>query len=143
MATATLNATNSQSVTITLASLSNGSTAVSNAIDNSSNKFLSANVRVKVKTGASGVSATGSCSVFLVRSTDGGTDYDDSTNAAFLGSLPTAANATTYARTFSTELVGSIGTHWKVAVVNNSGAALDSTAGNHEVEFSGLKYDIA
>jgi len=141
MATVTLNVTNTQSVTITVASLANGSTATSNAIDNSTNKFLSANVRVKVKTNAAGTSATGSCSVFLVRSTDGGTDYDDA--AIFLGALPTAANATTYTRTFSTEQCGSIGSHWKVAVTNNSGAALDSTAGNHEVEFAGIKYDIA
>lgn len=142
MATVTLNVTNTQGVTITLASLANGSTATSSAIDNSSNKFVSANVRVKVKTGASGVAATGSCSVFLARSTDGGTDYDDS-NGAFLGALPTVANATTYTRTFSTEQLGPIGSHWKVAVVNNSGAALDSTAGNHEVEFAGVKYDVA
>lgn len=142
MATVTGNFTNSQAVTITLASLGNGSTATSNAIDNSTNKFLSANVRVKVKTNAAGTSATGSCSVFLVRSTDGGTDYDDSTGT-FLGSLPTVANATTYIRTFATEMCGPIGSHWKVAVVNNSGAALDSTGGNHEVEFTGIKYDVA
>lgn len=142
MATATGNFTNSQGVTITLASLANGSTATSNAIDNSTNKFLSANVRVKVRTNAAGTSATGSVSVFLVRSTDGGTDYDDSTGT-FLGSLPTIANATTYTRTFSTSLVGELGSHWRVAVVNNSGAALDSTAGNHEVEFTGIKYDVA
>lgn len=141
MATVTLNVTDTQSVTITIASLANGSTATSNAIDNSTNKFVSANVRVKVKTNAAGTSATGSCSVFLVRSTDGGTDYDDA--AAFLGAVPTIANATTYARTFSTEPVGPLGSHWKVAIINNSGAALDSTAGSHEVEFTGIKYDVA
>lgn len=142
MATASLNVSNSQAVTITLASLANGSSATSSAIDNSSNKFLSALVRVKLKTNAAGTSATGSCSAFLVRSTDGGTDYDDSTGT-FLGALPTAANATTYIRTFSTEPLGALGSHWKVAVVNNSGAALDSTGGSHEVEFAGIKFDIA
>ncbi len=142
MATATLNVTNTQGITITLASLTNGSTNTSSAIDNSSNKFLSALVRVKVKTNASGTSATGSCSVFLVRSTDGGTDYDDS-SSTFLGSLPTVANATTYARTFSTEPCGPLGSHWKIAVTNNSGATLDATAGSHEAEFAGIKIDIA
>lgn len=141
MATATINVTNAQAITLTLASLASGSANVSSAIDNSTNKFLSANVRVKVKTNAAGTSATGSCSVYLVRSTDGGTDYDDSTGT-FLGSLPTVANATTYARTFSTEIVGPLGSHWKVAVANNSGAALDSTAGSHETEFSGFKIDV-
>lgn len=141
MATVTLNVTNTQAVTITLASLGNGSTATSNAIDNSTNKFLSALVRVKVKTNAAGTSAAGSCSVFLVRSTDGGTDYDDA--AMFLGALPTVANATTYTRTFSTEQLGALGSHWKVAVINNSGAALDATGGSHEVEFAGIKFDVA
>ena len=142
MATATLNVTNSQGVTITLASLANGSTATSNAIDNSTNKFLSANVRVKIRTNSAGTSTTGSVSVFLVRSTDGGTEYDDSTGTC-LGVLPAIANSTTYARTFSTEFLGALGTHWKVAVVNNSGAALSSTGGDHEVEFAGIKIDIA
>jgi hypothetical protein len=141
VATVTLNVTNTQAVTITLASLGNGSTATSNAIDNSTNKFLSALVRVKVKTNAAGTSAAGSCSVFLVRSTDGGTDYDDA--AMFLGALPTVANATTYTRTFSTEQLGALGSHWKVAVINNSGAALDATGGSHEVEFAGIKFDVA
>lgn len=142
MATATLNATNTQGITITLASLTNGSTNTSNAIDNSTNKFLSALVQVKVKTNASGTSATGSCSVFLIRSTDGGSTYDDST-ATFLGSLPSIANATTYVRIFSTEPLGPLGTSWKIAVTNNSGATLDSTAGNHKAEFTGIKYDVA
>jgi hypothetical protein len=142
VAQATVNVTNSQAVTITLASLANGSTATSSAVDNSSNKFFSANVRVKIKTNAAGTSATGSVSVFLVRSTDGGTDYDDST-ATCIGVIPATANATTYTRTFSTEPYGALGSHWKIAVVNNTGAALSSTAGDHEVEFSGIKYDIA
>lgn len=139
MAVVTQNVTNTQAVTITLASLANGSTATSNAIDNSTNKFLSALVRVKILTNAAGTSATGSVSVFLVRSTDGGTDYDD---GIFLGALPTVVNATSYTRTFSTEPLGALGSHWKVAVVNNSGAALNSTGSNHEVEFAGVKYDV-
>lgn len=142
MATATQNVTNSQAVTITLASLANNANAVSSAIDNSTAKYLSALVRVKVRTGASGTSSSGAVNVFLVRSTDGGTDYDDAT-ATFLGTVPVSANATSYARTFATELVGPLGSHWKVAVENRSGAALDGTAGNHEVEFAGVKYDIA
>lgn len=142
MATATLNCTNSQTITITLASLANGSSATSNAIDNSTNKFLSANVQVKIKTNAAGTSATGSCSVFLIRSADGGTTYDDATGI-YLGSLPTVANSTTYTRTFSTEPLGALGSSWKVAVLNNSGAALDSTGGNHLAQFAGIKYDVA
>lgn len=140
MATASLNITNSQPVTVTLASLANGSTATSSAIDNSTAKYLSALVQVKVKTAATGVSATGSVQIMLVRSVDGATTYDD---GIFLGSLPAIANVTTYTRTFSTELLGGLGSSWKVAVVNNSGAALDATAGSHVVQFAGIKVDVA
>ena len=139
MATVTLNATNSNAVTITLASLANGSSAVSSAIDNSTNKYVGATVRVKVKTNAAGTSATGLVTVYLVRSTDGGTDYSDNTDQ-LIGTIPAVANATTYARAFYVE---PLGTHWKVAVLNSSGAALDSTAGSHEVEFTGVKYDVS
>lgn len=139
MATVTLNATNSGAVTITLASLANGSSAVSSAIDNSTNKYVGAVVRVKVKTNAAGTSATGLVNVYLVRSTDGGTDYSDNTDQ-LIGTIAAVANATTYAKSFYVE---PLGTHWKVAVLNSSGAALDSTGGNHEVEFTGVKYDVA
>ena len=139
MATMTLNATNSGAVTITLASLANASSAVSSAIDNSTNKYVSAIVRVKVKSNAAGTSATGLVNVYVVRSTDGGTDYSDNTDE-LIGTIPVVANATTYARAFRVDILG---THWKIAVENRSGAALDSTGGNHEVEFSGIKYDVA
>ena len=131
--------------TITLASLANGSGRAMTAVDNSTNKFISADIRVKVKTGASGVSSTGYVSVYLVRSEDG-TNFDDSfggTDAAFtqqnailLGVMSTVANATTYQKTFDTNELGiTLPAKWSIAVVNNSGAALDSTAGNHSVTY--------
>lgn len=142
MATITLNVTDSGSVTITLASLTNGSANVSSAIDNSSTKYLEALIQVKVKTGASGTAATGLTNVYLVRSADGGTTYDDNTRV-LLGTLPTVANATTYIATFSTAPVGALGSHWKVAVENRSGATFDTTAGNHSCVYAGVKYDVA
>lgn len=141
MATASLNATNSNTVTITLSSVTNGSTATSSAIDNSTNKFLSALIQLKIKTGASGTSSTGSFSVYLIRSADGGTTYDST--GVLIAVMPATANATTYTLTTSTEPFGSVGTSWKVAVVNNSGGTTDTTAGNHSCVFTGIKYDIA
>lgn len=138
MATTTLNVTNSGTITAALTSVTNGSSVTSSAIDNSTNKFLSALVRVQVKTNASGTSATGSVSVFLVRSTDGGSTYDD---GLFLGSLPTVANATTYTRIFSTEQLGPLGSSWKIIVTNNSAATLDASTGG--AQFAGVKFDVA
>lgn len=141
MSTAKLNATNSGSITITLSSVTNNSFAVSNAIDNSTNLYLSALIQVKLKTGASGVSATGFFNVWLLRSTDGGSTYSDN-NAVLLGSMAAVANATTYTTILSTEAVGPLGTSWKIAVENRTGATTDTTAGNHKAEFTGIKFDI-
>lgn len=138
MATATLNVTNSGTITATLTSVTNGSSVTSSAIDNSTNKYLSALVSVQVKTNAAGTSATGSVSVFLVRSVDGGSTYDD---GQFLGALPTIANATTYKRIFSTEQLGPLGSSWKIIVTNNSGATLDASVGG--AAFAGVKFDVA
>jgi hypothetical protein len=137
MTTIVQNATNSNAVTITLTSLANATSVASSAIDNSTNKFIAANVRVKVKTGT-GTSATGFVNVYLVRSTDGGTDYGDNTDQ-LIGSMVANADSTTYARTFSAD---QLGTHFKIAVENRSGAALTGTGSDHEVEYTGLKYDI-
>lgn len=130
-------------MTITLASLANGSGRAATAIDNSSGLYLDADIRVKVKTNAAGTSATGYCDVYLVSSEDG-TNYDDAfagsdaaitpVNVRKLGTITTNANATTYIGLFSVASLGiTLPTKWSIAIVNNSGAALDSTGGNHSV----------
>jgi hypothetical protein len=131
--------TNSNTVTITLASVTNTTVNVSSAIDNSSNKFHEALVQCKVKTGAASTSTTGVYNFYLVRSADGGTTYDDS-NKVLLGSMAAIANATTYIATFSTALLGALGTHWKVAFENLAGGTTDTTAGNHSIVFAGVQY---
>lgn len=50
-------------LTITLASLANGSGRAATAVDNTSNLYLSADIRVKIKTAAAATSATGYLSV--------------------------------------------------------------------------------
>lgn len=140
MATITANFTNSNTVTITLSSVTNTSTAVSSAVDNSSNKFVEAIVTVKIKTGASGTSATGFFNVYLVRSVDGGATYADNTDY-LLGSIPAVANATTYTRSFP--IPAPLGSHFKIAVENRAGGTTDTTSGNHSVVYTGVKYDVA
>ena len=137
-------------MTKTFASLANGSGRAATAIDNSSNKFISADVRVKVKTGASGVSATGYVAVYLIRSEDG-SSYDDGfagsdaaftpVNATLLGIISAVANATTYQKVFDLAALGiTLPEKWSIGILNNSGAALDSTEGNHEVKYTGKYY---
>jgi hypothetical protein len=128
-----------QAITITIASLGINTAVASSAIDNSTAKHHEALVQVKIKTNAAGTSATGLVNVFLVRSADNGTTYDDN-NKVLLGSLPAIANGTTYIATFSTLPYGALGTHWKIAVENRSGAALSATAGDHSATFTGVDY---
>ena len=132
-----------QTPTITLASLANTGGRACTAIDNHTALDLDSMVFVKIKTGASGVSTTGHIDIYLVKSLDG-TNYDDAfagtdnsivpSASTFLFSFPAVANATTYqgSERFS-KVFDRLPYKFSIAVVNNSGAALDSTAGNHTV----------
>jgi hypothetical protein len=126
--------------TITLASLANGSGRASTAIDNTSVKAMSADIRVKLTT--SGTSATGYASVYLIRSDDG-TNYDDAfagsdgaytpINAILLGTIATPATST-YVKVFDTAELGlTLPIKYCIGIVNSTGNALHATAGNHSV----------
>lgn len=137
-------------MTKTFASLANASGRAATAIDNSTNKFISADVRVKIKTGASGVAATGYVAVYLIRSEDG-SSYDDGfagsdaaftpVNATLLGIISAVANATTYQKVFDLAALGiTLPEKWSIGILNNSGAALDGTEGSHEVKYTEKYY---
>lgn len=143
----------SGTATITIASLANGSGRACTAIDNSTNKYISADIGLKIKSAAASTSATGYVSVYLIRSYDG-TSYDDAfagsdaaytpSNALLLGTINVTANATTYYKTFDTAELGlTLPKKWAIGIVNSSGAALDSTAGNHELKYTEKFYVIS
>ena len=141
MATATANFDNSNTVTISsLASLANAATATSNAIDNFTDKFFSANIQFSIRSNAT-TSATGYMLFYLLRSADGGTTYDSVGVLIGSMSLVSIANSVTTIMTVSTEPYGPLGSHWKVAVENRCGQALN--ASSNAVSFTGVKYDIA
>lgn len=150
--------TSNQALTLTIASLGNTSARESTAVDNTSNLFMDVKLAVKVKTNAAGTSATGVVNVFAYATADGGTTYSGGatgTNAAYtnnkdaliyLGSLPTIANATTYVSMFSLSRAfgyGGIPAKWGIVIDNQSGAALDSTAGNHSAVYQGINATVA
>jgi hypothetical protein len=133
MATAKQVYTANQTVTITLASLANGATAVSSAIDNSVNGFLSAEFQIRILTTT--IAGTPTISVYVLRSIDGGTVYDDSTNVnnpEIMRQISTPTATTTYTASVRVE---SLPQFFKIMVVNNSGGALNSTAGNHYIKY--------
>ena len=133
----------SDTLTITLASLGSAAGRAATAIDNTTNKDPWAKVYVKVKTGASGVSATGTVNVYLISAADA-TNYDDNfagtdaaytpVNAKLIGYLTANVNATSYYKTINLEDQGvELPQKFSIGIYNNTGAALDSTAGNHAV----------
>jgi hypothetical protein len=101
--------TSNQTITVALASLTNSSARASTAVDNSTNLFLDALVQLKVKTGASGTTATGTVNVYAYGTANGGTNYTDGAtgtdaaitltnppNAVLIGTINCVAVATTY-----------------------------------------------
>lgn len=134
--------TDSIPVTIVLDSLGDGSSVASSAIDNSVNAYISANIQFKIKTGT-GTSAVGTVTVYILRSADGGTTYDDlNSNSEILGVFNANVDATTYVFSVDTNIVGSLPDFWKAALANNSGATLDSTGGSFNVEMVGKSLTI-
>jgi len=140
-------------LTLTIASLANAAGRGSTALDNTTNLDITADVYIKLKTNAAGTSATGYVSVYLVRSTDG-TTYDDSfggtdaaltpLNSTFIGTIFATANATTYTKTFDLAELGlTLPKKYAIAIYNSSGAALDSTAGNHEAKVTRKYFTVA
>lgn len=146
--------TSNQAMTCTLASLANNSARETTAIDNSSNLFQEALVAGKVKSGASGVSATGVVNVYAYASADNGTNYTEGatgsdaaitltspTNLRLIGVINVVANATTYKWgpfPVSPAFGGILPEKWGLVFENKSAAALDSTGGNHSVYYQGV-----
>lgn len=135
--------TANQSVTITLASLANNGTAVSNAIDNSSNGFLAGEFQIKLRTGT--VSGTPTVSVYLLRTVDGNTagNYDDSTNTnnpELLRQISTPSSTTTYINSWRIESFPQI---CKIMVVNNTGGAFDASGSNFYIIYCGKTVQVS
>lgn len=145
--------TNGQAITITLASLANTSLQQSTSIDNTINLHNDALVELAIKTGASGVSATGYLDVYAYGTANNGTNYSGGatgTDGAFTGTLnikrigriAAVANATTYTDVFAVApaFSGVLPQKWGIIVENQTGAALDATEGNHLKVYQGVTY---
>src|SRR6266446_1905019 len=144
---------NNQPITCTLASLANNAQQSAAAIDNTANVFIDALVQIQIKSGASGVSATGYVNVYAYGTVDGGTTYGEGAgtdtgitltappNVRLVGVLNVVANATTYKSnpmSVAAAFGGVLPDPWGIIVENKTGAALDGTEGNHLKLFQGV-----
>lgn len=149
MATTRVEYSTSNTITITLNSLTNGAARESLVIDNGTNKFLDAHVRVSVN--AAAVSGTPQALVYSYGSEDGttlpdpltgtdtGTTLGDPTVLRLAGVIPTPVSSAIYesdvisiARLYG----GLLPRKWGIVVVNNTGTTFNSTGCS--ASFTGL-----
>lgn len=140
-------------IACTLTSLANGSARESDVVDNTSNKYKDALVRVKTNGQASGTSAI---RVFAYASL-GDTTYTDLAtgsdaafsagfrNVAFVGAVQMNAGTGVVAGPFSIAAAfgGILPSKWGLIFLNNSGAALSATSGDHVIEYEGVFENVA
>lgn len=145
------------SLAITLASLANNSANSSAVVDNGSDLNDDVLVHVQIKAGASGVSSTGYADVCVHPSVDDSTSFAGTTATGqasgitkrvtgfkTAGRIPLTSNAQVNELTFSLAALfgGSVPKRALISIENKSGAALDSTSGNHFVKTQGVQYQV-
>lgn len=148
----------STAITHTLASLANNAVRQSAVVDNSSDLFSDAVVLVQVKTSSSSLANDKACYVYVFGSEDGtiyqgssaegngGGDsaltLDNPTNMILARIINCPAVSTTYKVIFNVASFfgGVMPKKWGIAVHNYTGQSLDSTAGNHKVQYTGITY---
>jgi hypothetical protein len=143
-------------LTISLASLASSSVGVgrqSTVVDNSTSRYGRILLYVKVKQGTSPTSARG-VYVWGIRSDGAGspqrTDGAGASDAAFtavaaqlLGILPNkATGAATGDNVIGEVIFDNPGPGWAIAISHDTGVALDSTGGNHVVNWVGVNPEI-
>lgn len=142
-------------LTITLASLANGSGRQSTIVANTTAKYADLIVYVKLTmSGSSAPNANAICEVYLIRGDqDATTEHlDDAAgasdaaitplNAQLIGTLRTKGSPATSDVLQGSFLVNRPGPSWGIAIVNKSGQALHSTAGNHWVRYVGMNPEV-
>lgn len=156
MAEVKLKYATSSNLTLTLASLADNASRESTVVDNSTNLYLDAMLYLKIKVGTVANEKAVYCWFY---GSEDGTNYTDAitgTDAAFTMTTPTnlrgpfivstPSNSTTYK-----SVVGSVAAFfggvlprkWGIVIENQSGAALDSTEGNHGYSYSGITETVA
>lgn len=142
-------------ITITLASLANASMRQSAEVSNTSNKFTDAAIAGKITTGTSptnnntitvfayggdGTNRSGGASGSDAAYTPAGEDAQ----LKVLLVIPVTATSNQtyefYVGGLAQYFGGVLPEKWGVVVSNDSGVALNSTAGNHEIYYQGIQF---
>lgn len=159
MATLSMNYAAAGTVTITLASLANNSWRQSTVVDNTTNKYIDALVGGSIQVGTSPTS--GNAILIYAYGTYDGTNYTagaSGSDAAYTADgeegLLKLVESIVVDATSDQDYVfgpaslkdvfgGVLPSKWGIVVKNETGAALNATGTNNEVQFIGVKYDSA
>ncbi len=141
----------STAFTITLASLADGSGRQSTIVDNSANRYQDVLIYVRIKT-QSGASGDSTVAVHLVRDDNNASNHRSDgagasdaaltvVNAPLVGVVK-VRSAGGVQTEYGEFLIHRVGPKWGIAIVNNTGAALDSTGSNHWARYVGLNPEV-
>lgn len=128
-------------LTIVLASLADAANVLSSEVDNTSDLFNDVLVQLQVTTGASGVSSSGVVHVYAIGIIDSLEPGSPNVLLNPIGVINANVNATVFkSNVFSVANAfgGKMPPRWKLVVRNDTGAALDSTEGNHLKKMQGV-----
>lgn len=138
----------STALTITVASLANGSARQSTIVDNTTDRFSRVIVYAKIK---QGTSPTGNRTVtaYLLRDDNNGTNHrtdgagsSDAAitvlNAQLIGIMNNKSSPSTGDVLYGEFTIDNPGPKWGIAIQNDTGVSLDSTGSNHWVRFVGI-----
>jgi hypothetical protein len=147
--------TPSTPLTITLAGLASSTSGVgrqSAMVDNTVTRHQDVLVMFKLTQGTSPTGNRGA-QVYLIRDdnhassyrSDGAADADAALtllNAQFVGGMGNKSIPATGDPLYGEFLIHRPGPKWGIAIVHDTGVALDATAGNHYVRFIGLNSEV-
>ncbi|HVY71465.1 MAG TPA: hypothetical protein VHH73_16150 [Verrucomicrobiae bacterium] len=146
----------SAALNITLASLASSTSGVgrqSDLVDNTTSRYQRLLLYVKLKQGTSPTGST-ACYIYLIRSDADGTSphYTDGAgasdaaitilNAQLVGVLANTASPATGDVLYGEFVVDLPGPKWAIAVVNSTGAALNSTGSNSWARYVGVDPEV-
>lgn len=159
MATTNIAYSTAQTVTMTNTSLGNGSWRQSASVDNGTNLFLDAHLGGSIQTGTT-PTAGGTIDIYAYGSYDGTTFTGGASgsDAAYTadgeeGLFPLLLSITVDATSDQDYVFGPISVAqafggilpetWGIVIENNTGAALNATGTNNEIQFFGIEYTSA
>jgi hypothetical protein len=127
------------SVPIPLEFQPTGTFTESAVVDNTTDRFISADIQLSVQPDNGSPGGDGFIKVYLMRSLDN-VEWDDPTEDCTLLAVWTAnQGGVNFTHSIDTDVVGNLPPYWKILVENRTGTAFDGTG--NSLSFVGKKFE--